>query len=435
MTVFLTVFYGRYFQMLGYDMPLTDTAIKNAKPTNKPYKLTDGGGLYLLIKASGHKSWKYDFRLNGTRGTYTIGKYPDISLKQARQEHIAARECVAQGVNPKQIKIQRKVNDELNTRRFSYYMEQWFAKQVFAEPTAKDLRQRIEKNLLPYMDKKNLDEYTTLDLFGILKKVSDRGAKETAKRLAGILRNVFNEVLILGIIENNPAQGLAELLPNPDKRYENNFGHITSEDELKVLLNQIDSPSAKQDYAVTQALKLMPLVFLRPYNIRFLRWEYIDLDKRIISLPATELKNNKPLNVPLATQAVAILSDMQKVTGDKEYVFVANRGKDTPLSENTTTMAIKRLINPATKKPFGTGYMTSHGFRHTASTMLNELGFNADIIELQLAHSPKDKIRGVYNKAQWMEQRIDMMQAWADYLDGLKSGGNVVPIKKDSISA
>lgn len=402
-------------------MPTTDTAIKNAKPKDKPYKISDGGGLYLLIKPSGYKTWKYDFRLDGTRGSYTIGKYPDISLKLARDEHRKARELVAQGVNPKQIKAERKVKEELTTKRFSYYMNNWLEKQVLAESTLKDLKQRIDKNLIPYLDKKNLDQFTTADLLTILQRISDRGAKETAIRLANVVRRVLNEVLILGIIKTNPAQGLAELLPKPDRRIDNNFGHITSTAELKVLLNQIDSPSKRQDIAVTQALKLMPLVFLRPYNIRFLKWEYVDFDNNLIKLPAAELKNNKPLTVPLAKQAVTILKRMQQITGHKTYVFISNRGKDTPLSENTTTSALKRLINPSTNKPFGTGYMTSHGFRHTASTMLNELGYEADIIELQLAHTNKDRIRATYNKAQWMDKRIAMMQAWADHLDTIKA--------------
>ena len=402
-------------------MPITDTAIKNAKPKDKPYKLSDGGGLYLLVKSSGYKTWKYDFRLDSTRGSYTIGKYPDISLKLARQEHRKAREMVAQGVNPKQIKTDRKVNEELINKRFSYYMKKWLDKQVIADSTLKDLQQRIDKNLIPYLDKKNLDEFTTSDLLSIMLKMSDRGAKETAIRLANVARRVFNEVLILGIIKTNPAQGLAELLPKPDRRIDNNFSHITSTSELKVLLNQIDFPSKRQDFAVTQALKLMPLVFLRPYNIRFLKWEYVDFDNNFIKLPATELKNNKPLDVPLATQAVVILKQMNQVTGHKTYVFISNRGKDTPLSENTTTSALNRLINPSTNQPFGTGYMTSHGFRHTASTMLNELGYEADIIELQLAHTNKDRIRATYNKAQWMDKRIAMMQDWANYLDAIKA--------------
>jgi integrase len=175
-------------------------------------------------------------------------------------------------------------------------------------------------------------------------------------------------------------------------------------------------------------------VFLRPHNIRYLSWEYIDFENHLINIPASELKTRKPLTVPLATQAEIILKDMHRLTGELEYVFVSSRGQNAkviiPLSENTTTKAIQRLINPITNKPFGVGYMTSHGFRHTASTMLNELGFDSDIIELQLAHIDKNQVRATYNKAQWMEKRINMMQAWANYLDGLKTQGNVTPINK-----
>jgi len=414
-------------------MPLTDTAVKNAKAEDKPRKLSDGGGLYLLIKPTGYKSWKYDFRLDSTRGSYTIGNYPDISLKLAREEHREARELVAMGINPKQIKVQRKADEELKNKRFSFYMYQWLEKQVLARATYSDLKQRIDKNLIPYLDGKYINEYTTADLLAIMLKMSDRGAKETAIRLANVLRRVFNEVLILGIIDSNPAQGLAELLPKPDRRIDKNFGHITSTVDLQLLLQQIDRPRPNQDFAVTQALKLMPLVFLRPYNIRFLKWEYIDFEHCIINIPATELKNNKPLDVPLSKQAIKILKDMQPVTGDKEYVFISNRSRGGPLSENSTTAALKRLINPLTNEPFGTGFMTSHGFRHTAGTMLNELGYHSDIIELQLAHTNKDRIRATYNKAQWLDKRVNMMQSWADYLDNLKAEGNVIPINKKVI--
>jgi integrase len=415
-------------------MALTHTAVSKAKAEDKPKKLTDGGGLYLLVKPSGFKGWKYDFRLNAKRGTFTIGSYPDISLKDARIAHQTAREHVAKGVNPKQIKVQQSIANELDTHRFSFYAKQWIAKQHMAESTLSDLQQRIDKNLTPYLDKKRVNEFSTADLFKIVSIVSNRGANETAKIMARVLRKVFNEILILGVIENNPAQGLSELLPKPDKRLKANFGHVTTPKELSALLQQIDEPSKRQDYAVTQALKLMPLVFLRPHNIRFLKWEYINFEDKLINLPASELKTRKPLSVPLSHQAMTILKDMQRLTGDLEYVFVSVRGMSAstvkPLSENTTTKALQRLINPVTSEPFGVGYMTSHGFRHTASTLLNELGFDSDIIELQLAHVDKNQIRATYNKAQWMEKRIAMMQAWSDYLDGLKNQGNVTPINK-----
>jgi integrase len=411
-------------------MALSHTAVSNAKPKDKIYKLSDGGGLYLQVKPSGYRCWKYDFRLDGIRGTYTIGAYPDISLKKARDYHREAREHVAEGINPKQIKERQRIDNDLNSKRFSFYAHQWLDKQNLAETTFSDLKQRIDKNLTPYLDKKKVNEFSTADLLSITLKMTNRGAKETAQRMANVLRRIYNEILILGIVQNNPATGLAELLPKPDAKLKGNFGHLTSPDEIKVLLQQIDNPSKRQDFAVTQALKLMPLVFLRPKNIRFLKWEYIDFNEKMIYLPASELKTGKPLTVPLSHQSISIIKSMEPLTGEGEYVFVTSHGKHgTPLSENTTTQALRRLIDPKTEEPFGTGYMTSHGFRHTASTLLNELGYDPDIIELQLAHINKDRIRATYNKAQWMEKRIAMMQSWADYLDGLKSEAKVIPFK------
>jgi len=402
-------------------MPLTHTAVTNAKPKEKVYKLFDGGGLYLHVKPTGYKCWKYDYRLNSSRGTYTIGQYPDISLKQAREHHRDAREYVANGDHPKQIKEQARIEKEQNGKLFSHYADQWLEKQNLAESTYSDLKQRIYKNLTPYLDKKKVNEFTTADLLKIATRMTDRGAKETANRMANVLRRIFNEVLILGVIDTNPAQGLAELLPKPDIRLKGNFGHITSPEELAELLKQIDNPSIRQDFVTTQALKLMPLVFLRPKNIRFLKWEYIDFDAHIINIPASEMKTHKELKVPLSNQAITILEDLHPLTGEDDYVFVTSHGKGKPLSENTTTHALKRLPNENTGESYGTGYMTSHGFRHTASTLLNEMGYDPDIIELQLAHINKDRIRATYNKAQLMDKRIEMMQEWANYLDGLRN--------------
>ena len=402
-------------------MSLSHTAVANAKPKDKVFKLFDGGGLHLLIKPSGYKAWKYDYRIDTARGTYTIGQYPDVSLKLARERHREAREYVAQGIHPKEIKVQERIENDLNNMRFSYYAYQWLDKQNLAETTHSDLKQRIDKNLTLYLDNKKVNEFTTADLLKIAQKMTDRGARETAKRMAGLLRRVYNEILILGIVDTNPAQGLAELLPVPDKHAKGNFGHITSPEEIKVLLELIDSSNTRLDYATAQALKLMPLVFLRPKNIRFLKWGYINFENSIISIPATETKTRKLLTVPLAHQTVTILRSMESLTGDLEYVFVSRHGKGKPLSENTTTTALRRFINPATGAPFGTGYMTSHGFRHMASTLLNEMGYDSDVIELQLGHINKDRIRATYNKAQLMDKRIKMMQEWANYLDGLRN--------------
>jgi integrase len=398
-------------------MALTNTQIKNAKPKDKQYKLSDQGGLSLMIRPTGSKAWKYDYRLDGKRLTHTIGTYPETSLAEARDAHIAARRLVQTGTNPTSAKNQEANNSTL----FSSRCNAWLSKQNLAETTRKDLVQRIEKNLYPYMDSKCLTTYTTRDLLKIMERMTDRGARETAFRMAGILRKVFNEAFILGDIEANPAGGLTELIPIPDIKTKSNFGHITSIDDFKILLQQIHKPDPTRDTAVTLALKLMPLVFLRPKNIRFMKWAYIDVDAALMTIPKEAMKMGKELKVPLANQALGILNEAHKDTGELEYVFMSTIGigKNKPIGESATTNAIRRMIDPRTGKSFGTGFMTSHGFRHTASTMLNELGYRSDIIELQLAHESNDRVRATYNKAQLMPERTTMMQDWSNHLEGL----------------
>jgi integrase len=379
--------------------------------------LSDQGGLSLIVRPTGSKAWKYDYRLNSKRLTHTIGTYPETSLAEAREAHIAARRLVKTGTNPTSAKNQEANNSTL----FSSRCNAWLSKQNLAETTRKDLVQRIEKNLYPYMDSKCLTTYTTRDLLKIMERMTDRGARETAFRMAGILRKVFNEAFILGDIEANPAGGLTELIPIPDIKTKSNFGHITSIDDFKILLQQIHKPDPTRDTAVTLALKLMPLVFLRPKNIRFMKWAYIDFDAALMTIPKEAMKMGKELKVPLANQALGILNEAHKDTGELEYVFMSTIGigKNKPIGESATTNAIRRMIDPRTGKSFGTGFMTSHGFRHTASTMLNELGYRSDIIELQLAHESNDRVRATYNKAQLMPERTTMMQDWSNHLEGL----------------
>ena len=400
-------------------MGMSNTQIKNAKPRDKAYKLSDQGGLYLLARPNGSKVWRYDYRLNNKRLTHTIGTYPDTSLAAAREAHAAARCLVKAGSNPAVIKNQGANSNIL----FSTRCKAWLSNQNLAESTKKDLVQRIEKNLYPYMDRKSLTSYISRDLLEIMKKMSDRGARETSFRMAGVLRKVFNEALALGDIDDNPANVLSDLMPAPDSKTKSNFAHVTSTDDLKVLLQQIHKPDPRRDTAVTLALKLMPLVFLRPKNIRFMKWEYIDFEAALMTIPKEAMKMGKELKVPLATQAIAILKEAQKSTGELEYVFMSTIGigkdKPIPIGESATTNAIRRMIDPRTGKAFGTGFMTSHGFRHTASTMLNELEYPADAIELQMAHLIQNVIRGTYNKAQLMPTRVKMMTEWADHIDEL----------------
>ena len=401
---------------------LTNSAIQKAKPSEKQRKLGDQGGLHLMVNPTGSKVWKYDYRIDGKKGTYTIGKYPEISLKEAREYHLEAKRLVAKGINPTSLKRSNRSNTN-EEQLFSFHCKKWVAKQNLAQATLKDLNQRLEKNIYPFLDAKPVTLFTTRDLRDVLLPISERGARETARRLAGILVRVFDELLILDMIDSNPAEGLKRVLPAPDPKQKTNFGHIVSHEELADLIKQIHAPSKRQDPSTTLALKLMPLVFLRPYNIRHLRWEYVDFNAKLITIPASEMKGSKELKIPMASQVIDILREAETITKGKEYVFMTNYGNGKPMSENTTTAALKRMINPKTGEPYGTGFMTSHGFRHTASTFLHEMGFNSDAIELQLAHENKDRIKAIYNKAQLMQERISMMQQWANFI--YKLGGNV----------
>ncbi|MBR9868294.1 MAG: tyrosine-type recombinase/integrase [Oceanospirillales bacterium] len=393
---------------------LSDAKVKNLKPKDKPYKVTDGGGLYVYIAKSGTKSFRYDAKLNDKRFTITFGTYPSTSLADARNQHEQAHSMISKGIDPRTAAV------EIETNRFSYYAVEQMKTLDLRDATYGKRIGRMQKYLFPTLDKKDVTEITALDVLQLLQPIAESGKRETSQRLAIYCRQTFDYMLGLQLIENNPAESVRRLLPKPKRS--TNFAHLTQVSDLMLFLKALDSHTG--DYAVNLALRFMPLVFLRPHNIRYLRWEYVDFDNKLITYPPEQMKMNKEHKVPLAKQALAILTDMKRLTGKHEYVFMSSRSINSnrqPMTENTLNVAITRLINPETGKAFGRGFLTSHGIRHTASTQLNELGLNADAIELQLAHAPRDRVRAVYNKAEYMPERIKMMQEWADYLDGLKN--------------
>ena len=403
---------------------LTVTKVKNLKPKDKAYKANDGGGLFVYVTKTGAKSFRYDCVINGKRATLTLGQYPEISLAEARERHEQARADIAKGIDPRQAK--QAFNE---FKPFSYYAIEKIKTNKLGERTAKKKIQTMEKYLFKQLDRKPITQITTIDLLNLIKPIANDGKIETARRLATYCRQTFNDLIALQLITSNPAQLLTELLPPLPESV--NLAHTTNPAELGLLLKALENYSG--DFAVKQALSLAPLVFLRPHNIRFLRWDYIDTQARLITIPADEMKMNRPHKVPLSDQAIAIIESMRPLTGDRELVFYAgNRNKE--LSENTLNNAIKRAINPETGLPFRKGFSTVHGLRHTASTLLNEMAFNPDAVELQLAHLDKDRIRRTYNKAELLTERAKMMQSWADYLDALKLGKqtNITTIKKSA---
>ncbi|MDR9499744.1 MAG: integrase arm-type DNA-binding domain-containing protein [Hydrogenovibrio sp.] len=403
---------------------LTDRKIKNLKPKPKPYKKADGGGLYVYVSKAGTRTFRFDCSLNGQRFTMTLGQYPETSLSEARRKHEQARLDLSEGIDPRE----RKKSKPFIGRPFSFYAHDTNQRLELSPETMKKRVMRMEKYLFPALDKIPVEQITTSNILEICQPVADSGRHESARLLATYCRQTFDTMLYMQLIQNNPAESVSRLLPTPKR--DKNFAHVTDPKAFARILKGIETYGG--DYAVKQALRLMPLVFLRPYNIRFMRWAYIDFKNRLIEIPAEDMKMGRPHKVPLSKQAIAILKDVQAVTGGNELVFQSTRGMNagTPLSNATLNNAIARLKDPDTGQPIGKGVMSSHGFRHTASTLLNELGFNSDAIELQMAHLDKDRIRRTYNKAELLPERAKMMQAWADYIDTLIHGADVVPIRQ-----
>lgn len=395
---------------------LTDAKVKHLKPKDRGYKTADGGGLYVFTNIKGTKSFRYDFKHHDKYATITFGQYPDLSLSEARKLHEKAHNNILKGIDPRA----HKDAEKLLEKPFSFYAQEMMSTQDLRPTTAKKKLAKMQRHLFKPLDTKPVHLITAVDLLNLLKPIADKGKRETAKDLATYCRQTFNYLLSLQLIENNPAATIAELLPKPKKSA--NFAHITNPKELAKLLRGIDTHEG--DISIKHALQLMPLVMLRPYNIRFMKWEYVDIENRLITIPADEMKMEREHKIPLSNQAIDILNQASYLSKKNEYVFLSAYGLRTgkPMSENTLNQAVIRIKDEKTGEPIGRGIMTSHGFRHTASTMLNELGFNADAIELQLAHAPKDRIRATYNKAELIPERIKMMQEWADYLDGLKNG-------------
>lgn len=391
---------------------LSDAKVKNLKPQEKGYKVTDGGGLYVYVTKTGTKSFRYDAKIDGSRKTITFGTYPAMSLAEARDEHEKAHALVAKGINPKDATPEKNC--------FSYYSYEQMKTLDLRGSTYTKRIGRMEKYLFPVLDKKDATQITAQDLSQLLKPIAESGKRETAQRLAIYCRQTFDYMIGLQLIENNPADTVRRTLPKVKET--RNFAHLTKVEDLALFLKGIDTHAG--DYAVKKGLQFMSLVFLRPHNIRFLRWKYVDFANKLITFPPEEMKTDREHKVPLSKQAISILKDMRKLTGNFEYVFMSSvsiNSNKQPMTENTLNVAITRLINLDTGKQFGRGFITSHGIRHTASTQLNELGYNPDVIEMQLAHAPKDRIRAVYNKAEYMPERTNMMQEWADYLDELKN--------------
>jgi len=402
-------------------MPLTDAAVRNAKPTEKPRKLSDEKGLFLLIQPSGSKYWRQKYRFEGKEKLLALGVYPDVSLAEARARRDEARKLLANGVDPSAFKQANKRAEQAIVKdTFEAVAREWFTKYSpnWSESHGSRIIRRLERDVFPWLGKRPIAVITAPELLEVLRRIEDRGALETAHRAHQNCGQIFRYAVATGRAERDPSGDLRGALPPAKVKH---HPSITEPKAVGELLRAIDGYSGS--FVTKCALRLSPLVFVRPGELRQAEWSEIDLDGAEWRIPAEKMKMRAPHIVPLAGQAVEILRELHALTGGGRYVFPSVRTADRPMSENTVNAALRRL-------GYAKDEMTGHGFRSLASTTLNEQGWNRDAIERQLAHAERDSVRAAYNYAEHLPERRKMMQHWADYLDGLAKGADVLSFKR-----
>lgn len=408
-------------------MPLTDTQIKVIKPEAKARKLADEKGLYLLLQPTGAKLWRLKYRFGGKEKLLALGSYPDVGLKDARNRRDEARKLLADGVDPgEQRKAQKAAGEIRAANSFEVICREWLEKwRTTVEPAqhTKALA-RFEKNVFPWLGGRPIAEITAPEVLAVLHRVDERGARYTAHKVKSEISQTFRYAVATGRAERDPCPDLRGAIP-PAKG--ENFAAITDPKEVGALLRAIDA--FRGTFIVKSALLLAPLVFVRPGELRKAEWSEIDFDKQEWNIPAKRMKARQPHLVPLSTQSMAILRELQPLTGRGVHVF-AGRDPKKPMSEAAVNAALRRMGYDTKTE------MTGHGVRAMARTILHEeMGVDRDVIEHQLSHRVPDALGSAYNRTKFLRERRAMMQRWADYLDKLKVGADVVALPTKSAGA
>lgn len=401
-------------------MPLTDTVCRQTKATDKPRKLSDGGGLYLLVKQSG-KYWRWDYRHLGKRKTLALGIYPEVSLAQARERHQSGRKQLAEGIDPnQQKKIEKRVAQLAASNSFEAVALAWLEERgenVAQEQIGRTLA-RLKKDAFPWLGKQPVTEIDAPEILSVLKRVDARGARYTAHRLRSEISRIFRYGIKEGYCKTDPARDLLGAIPQPKEQH---FAAITEPAKVGEMLRAFEGFSGT--FPVQCALKLAPMLFVRPGELRKAEWEDIDLDRAEWRYRVS--KTGTDHLVPLSTQAVATLRELQALTGLHRYVFPGARTPTVPMSGAAINAALRRMGYDTRTE------ITGHGFRAMARTILHEeLGQKPEVIEHQLAHRVPDALGAAYNRTKFIKERRKMMQIWADYLDVLRIGGNVVALTR-----
>jgi integrase len=399
---------------------LTDTEIKRAKAAEKAYSMGDGGGLYLWVKPTGGKLWRWSYRFEGKEKLMSLGKYPDVSLAQARERHAEARKLLATGVDPMaQRKAERTAEKIAVENSFQSVTAQWLEHwQEGKSPRHVDtVRRRMAADILPCLGARPIAEIEAPELVAMANTIQDRGARDIAKRALETVGQVFRYGIAHGYAKRNPATEIrpSDVLKSSPKI---NYARIDAK-ELPTLLRRIEVYQGKQ---VTRlAMKLMSMTFVRTTELIEAKWGEFDLENARWDIPAERMKMRTPHIVPLARQALEVLEMLRDFTGCNEWLFPGDLNTAQPMSNNTILAALKRMGYK--------GRMTGHGFRGLASTILHEQGYAHDHIELQLAHAPRNAVSAAYNHALYLEPRAKMMQDWADFLERTQRGGKVLPFR------
>lgn len=399
-------------------MPLSDAKVRNAKGREKPYKLTDSEGLYLLVSPQGHRYWRFNYRFGGKQKTLALGVYPDVGLGDAREKRNAARKLIAAGEDPG---VRRK--DELQALRvresetFRVISDEWIErleKQGRSASTIRKMRWLLDF-ALPDLGDRPITAITAPELLKVLRRVEGRGRYETAGRLRSTFGTIFRYAIATGRAQRDVAFDLRGALITPTTTHR---AAIIEPKAVGALLRAIEDYDGQP--AVRLALRLAPHVFTRPGELRLAEWCEFDFEGRIWTIPAHKTKMRRPHRVPLSRQSIAILEDLKAISGEGTLLFPSVRSASRPISDNTLNAALRRLGYDKTQ-------MTAHGFRAMASTLLNEMGkWHPDAIERQLGHVENNDVRRAYARGEHWDERVKMMQAWSDYLDALRVGGKVI---------
>ena len=410
-------------------MPLVNSQVKEAKPQATDYKMSDGGGMYLLVKKNASKYWRFDYRFHGKRKTLAIGVYPIVSLKDAREKLRAAKIQLSNDQDPGEVRKEEKRAKLMSN--FADVSRQWWEhnKDTWTPEHADRVIKRLEDNALNDLGHLSIDEITPKQVIAVVRKIESRGALDVANRVKQTIRAACRFAIQHGMATKNPANDLDGIVKQRKVQHRASLPR----EELPLFLKNLDFYSNRGRFLTQQAIKLLVLTFVRSGELRGAMWHEFDLDDKMWRIPSDRMKMSNEHLVPLSRQALEVLEQIKPLSGKYNLLFPSERSRDKPMSDNTMRRAIFKMGYDGTHS--GKSKAVPHGFRATASSILNETGFNPDAIERQLGHKESNSVRAAYtHHARYIDERREMMQWWADYLDAMRASGSVVPIFSKTVN-